>query len=238
MNILLTNDDGYDALGIRETKKILEKYGRVVIVAPLTAMSGKSTSITLGKALELKEYEKDVYSFDGTPADCVAFGLSMFDIEFDLVVSGCNKGWNVSYDTMYSGTIGACLQAMTFRKPAIALSCEDGFSLLQKYGGKVLDYIFKNKLLSDEYLLNVNFPLGEEVADIQISELFYRNIATFYIKSENGYEGKRRLNDEYKNYDKTDVYMVRNKMISITPLSRSFYNEKIYQDLQNKIKHI
>ena len=75
MNILLTNDDGYLSTGIRLLKNKLSKYGKVVVVAPKNVMSAKSTSITLGVANEVIQVEPDVFAFDGTPADCVAFGL-------------------------------------------------------------------------------------------------------------------------------------------------------------------
>ena len=98
MNILLTNDDGYLATGICLLKDKLSKYGKVVIVAPKEAMSAKSVAITIGRAVEVKQVENDVFYMDGTPADCVAFGLSSLNIDFDLVVSGCNDGFNISYD--------------------------------------------------------------------------------------------------------------------------------------------
>ena len=150
MNILLTNDDGYMSIGINLLAKMLSKYGRIVIVAPKNAMSAKSVSVTLGTPIEVKKIGEDIYSVDGTPADAVAFGLSSLDLKFDLIVSGCNNGWNISYDTMYSGTIGACLQALTYRLPAIAVSCEGNFEILESNFEKVMDYILNHNLLSTE----------------------------------------------------------------------------------------
>ena len=112
MNILLVNDDGYKCEGINILFNKLQKYGNVIMVAPKEFMSAKSCSLTLKSSLEFKEFDKNKYYLSGFPADCVSFAFWYFkDIKFDLVVSGCNDGPNISYDTLYSGTIGACLQA-------------------------------------------------------------------------------------------------------------------------------
>ena len=124
MNILLTNDDGYNSEGIHILKELLNKYGTVVIVAPKGAMSAKSVSITLEKGIKVEQVDKTTFICEGTPADCVSFGCNALSIKFDLVVSGCNNGFNLSYDTMYSGTVGAALEALTYGIPSIAVSRE------------------------------------------------------------------------------------------------------------------
>ena len=223
MNILLTNDDGYCSSGIKLLKNKLSKYGKVVIVAPKQAMSAKSVSITLGVPVEVKKVEEDVFYLDGTPADCVAFGLSSLNIDFDLVVSGCNDGFNISYDIMYSGTVGACLQALTYQIPAIAISAEDGLALVDKYFDVVMNYISENKLLSSEYLLNINFPLGDRVDKIIITDVYYRRESTYYINNGNNlYLAWRNINDKDCSIAKTDVYEVYHHNISITKLNKTF----------------
>lgn len=223
MNILLTNDDGYCSSGIKLLKNKLSKYGKVVIVAPKQAMSAKSVSITLGVPVEVKKVEEDVFYLDGTPADCVAFGLSSLNIDFDLVVSGCNDGFNISYDIMYSGTVGACLQALTYQVPAIAISAEDGLALVDKYFDVVMNYISENKLLSSEYLLNINFPLGDRVDKIIITDVYYRKESTYYINNGNNlYLAWRNINDKDCSIAKTDVYEVYHHNISITKLNKTF----------------
>ena len=122
MNILLTNDDGFEAKGIRTLYKLLQKYGNVVIVAPDSPRSAGSASVTLDRPIQLVKVEENIFKCSGTPVDCVSLGLCVLNMDFDIVVSGCNNGLNISYDTMYSGTIGACLEAMIFQKPAIAFS--------------------------------------------------------------------------------------------------------------------
>jgi len=175
MKILLTNDDGYNSIGIKILFEKLKKYGEVTLIAPEEAMSGKSVSITFGRSVRVNEIEPNVFAMEGTPADCVAFGLSSLNKKFDLVISGINDGLNVSFDTLYSGTIGACLEALTYRVPAIAFSTNIGnFDVASKNIEVVLDYVLDNKLLSKEYLLNVNFPNGNDVKGIKMTKLHYR----------------------------------------------------------------
>ena len=227
MKILLTNDDGYEALGLKLLYDYFSKIAEVVIVAPKTVMSAKSVSIMLGKAVEVDKIDDHTFAMEGTPADCVAFGLSSLNKKFDLVVSGCNHGLNISYDTMYSGTIGACLQALTFRVPAIAFSCENNFDVVEENLDKVMEFINNNKLLSTEYLLNVNFPVTNKVKDIVLTNLYYRKENTYYIhKEDNKYFATRDIEDE-KCLDKnTDAYAIYHDRVSITKLSKSLEYRK------------
>ena len=221
MKILLTNDDGYEAQGINILAKLLKKYGDIYIVAPKNVMSAKSVSIVLDRPIEVKKINKYLYVTDGTPADCVAYGLSSLDVKFDLVVSGINHGHNLSYDTMYSGTIGACLQALKYKVPAIALSCEHNYEIVEKYFDEVFAYILNLKLLSSEYLLNINFPFGNESKGILDTHLYYRDRTTFYEKvKDNLYQAKRELDDEHCIDPKSDVYAVNHGYISISKLNK------------------
>lgn len=223
MNILLTNDDGYNALGIETLKSLLSSYGKVVVVAPKVVMSAKSVALNLLEPIEVTKKSDDLYIVDSTPADCVAYALSSLGIKFDLVVSGINHGHNISYDTMYSGTIGACLQALTYRIPAIAFSCEHNFEMVEKYFKEVMDYIESKKLLSTEYLLNINFPFNEPVKGIKETHIYYRNEVTQYQKLENNmYKAYRHLHDEDCDDVNSDVYAVHNGYISINKLRRTF----------------
>lgn len=230
MNILLTNDDGYNSLGIIALKNRLSKYGHVVIVAPFEPMSAKSTSITIGSPIKLHDFGKDVFAIEGTPADCVSFALSALDIDFDLVISGCNNGLNISFDTMYSGTIGACLEALTFRKPAIAVSCECGQFNKLDYFDDVYDFITSNNLISNEYLLNINFPI-DTVKEIKLGKLYYRNKDHYYIKKDDGFYAYRNIDLDYENYPDTDCYQVNHNIVSIVPLNKSYFDETIYEKL-------
>ncbi len=222
MNILLTNDDGYNALGINKLKALLSKYGKVIVVAPKEVMSAKSVALNLREPIEVIKSNEDLYIVDSTPADCVAYALSSIDIKFDLVVSGINHGHNISYDTMYSGTIGACLQALTYRIPAIAVSAEHNFELVESYFDEVMSYIKINNLLSKEYLLNINFPFGSEVKGIKNTHIFYRKEVTYYeSRGNNKYQALRKLQDEECTDESSDVYAVHHGYISIAKLVKT-----------------
>ena len=236
MKILLTNDDGYNAPGIRMLKEQLDKVGEVYIVAPEEGMSAKSVSLTIGRALHIVEREKDVYSVDGFPADCVALAIEYFKvekgIEFDLVVSGCNNGLNHSYDSIYSGTIGACLEALTYRKKAIAVSCKyNDFDTVKENFDLMWDFITKNNLISNEYLLNINFPRGE-VKGIQLAKEYYRNDDNYFTKTEEGYYAYRNLDDCSNAPKDSDCYLVEHGVIAVIPLCKSYYSEKLLSKLK------
>lgn len=233
MNILLTNDDGYNSIGIRLLKEKLQSYGNVIICAPKEHMSAKSCSITLGKGIEVIEEEKNVFSIGGTPADCVSFALSSLNIKFDLVVSGCNDGWNVSWDTLFSGTIGACSQSLILGVPAIAFSCEHNFHIVERYFCDVMNFILNNDLLSKEYILNVNYPLGDKVKDIKLSTIHYRNDDLWFEKRIDGYYALRNI-DETKPKTNTDWYLIHHQCVSITPLGKTLGDNDIFNTIKLK----
>ncbi|WP_420081787.1 5'/3'-nucleotidase SurE [Streptomyces sp. JL4002] len=125
LRILLTNDDGYDAPGIRKAFDRLTAAGHdVTIVAPLTNQSGTGTKVLSGPALAVRHPAPKVWAVDGTPGDSVAFGLSevFAGRAPDLVVSGTNFGPNVAGLATHSGTVGGAVAALENGVPAIALS--------------------------------------------------------------------------------------------------------------------
>ncbi len=236
MNILLTNDDGYDSKGIHTLKKILEKYGTVVIVAPDSPRSGNSAALTILEPLQLIKVEDRVYKCSGTPVDCVSMGLCCFNIDFDLVVSGCNNGWNISYDTMYSGTVGAALESLIFGIPSIAVSAKHNTDFLEveKHFEKVWDYINKHKLMSKEYLLNINFP-RDEVKKIELGSLYYRNDRNYFTKDEKGFHAYRHMQEDFSDNKDSDCYQVEHGIISIVPLSKTYFNQNHLEELKRKV---
>ena len=233
MNILLVNDDGYEGKGIHILFDKLQKYGNVIMVAPKEFMSAKSCSLTIRNSLEFKEFDKNKYYLSGYPADCVSFALWYFkDIKFDLIVSGCNDGPNISYDTLYSGTIGACLQASKQKYKAIAFSCPHNFEIVEKYFDIVMQYILDRNLLSSNFFLNVNFPKGETVDDIKIAKLYYRNDYNYFEKIDDGNYVAKRTEEANITDPDTDCYMLNNHIVSIQPLSNTYFNEKEFNNLK------
>ncbi len=176
MIILLTNDDGINSKKIQFAKSVLEKYGTVYTVAPLVEQSAKSMALTIGGFIFHKIDEFN-YSIEGTPVDCINFSLGGLNLRPDIVVSGINDGYNLGFDTKYSGTLGACFQAQYFGFKTIAFSSDNkGIDMVKSEFEKTLKYIFDNNLLSESYTLNVNFPKEslKEVNGILHTELFYQ----------------------------------------------------------------
>ena len=237
MNILLTNDDGFEAKGIRTLYKLLQKYGNVVIVAPDSPRSAGSASVTLDRPIQLVKVEENIFKCSGTPVDCVSLGLCVLNMDFDIVVSGCNNGLNISYDTMYSATVGAALEALMFFKPAVAFSAYPGtdFSEVEEYFDKVWEYINNNKLLSNEYMLNVNFP-ENEVKGMALGGLYYRHDQNYFSKDEKGFWALRHTQTNFDDDKETDCYQVRHGIISIVPLNRTYYQKGMKEKLQSKLK--
>ena len=239
MNILLTNDDGINSVGLIELRKVLQKYGTVYTVAPSVEQSGKGCSITAFKGVKVHRIDEYNISVDGTPVDCVEVGCSMLNVKIDLVVSGCNNGFNLSNDIMYSGTCGACVQASIAKLPAIAFSCKNKyfFDQIEKYVPSILEYIFKNDLLSTNYFLNVNLP--EEVKnDIMITKVYEPVYESYYdgiTNEDNTYIIYRKKLCVDENVD-SDFNAISNGYISITPLSQTIFKNKYFNEIKNKLK--
>ena len=163
MRILITNDDGMQASQLVPLIKWCRKLGEVTAVVPKFEQSGKSHSIELHKAFEAKEVELEpgitVWAVDSSPADCVRFAVLGLKLEFDLAMSGVNRGLNVGRDMMYSGTIGAACEAVNLGLKAVALSTPPGYySHATDHLDQVLDFFCRNNLLDVHNLYNVNIP--------------------------------------------------------------------------------
>ena len=124
-HILVTNDDGYDARGIKYLVKALRKIARVTVVAPASQKSACGHSMTLTRPLQLIGIDDDYYKMDdGTPTDCIFLSLhNLFEeVKPDLVISGINVGSNMGEDITYSGTVAGAMEAVLHDVPAIAIS--------------------------------------------------------------------------------------------------------------------
>lgn len=183
MKILLTNDDGYDAVNIKKFFKYLSKEHDVWMVAPKNNCSGMSSAISFLKETKIEKISDRIYAVDGTPADCVYFGmLSIIEDGIDMVVSGINHGANIGTDVIYSGTVGAAAGGRGLKYPPLAISAET-------YEVKDLDYIcrksceFVNKFSKDKNkflgnLVNINFPdlIESDVNGVRATSLAQRGV--------------------------------------------------------------
>ncbi len=170
--ILVTNDDGINAHGLRLLVKLMSKLGDVVVVAPDSPQSGMGHAITIGNTLRLNESDvfKNVqaYHCSGTPADCVKLAKNVIlkDRKPDLVVSGINHGSNTSISVIYSGTMSAAIEAAIEDIPAIGFSVcdysEDApISHVEKFVTKIATNVLE-KGLPKGIALNVNFPKKQD----------------------------------------------------------------------------
>ena len=200
MNILITNDDGYDAAGIKVLRSALIGAGHNVMeLAPSANQSAKSHSLRISGNMELQKHDETVYSIDGTPADTIVFFDSSHyfpDFKADVVVSGINKGLNVSSDIIYSGTCGAAREASLRGYPAIALSCQVGKD------GETADYELATRFLLANldmfcaalkrkgvrnFFLNINVPFGgseDRFEYASLSPLDYTDVISEAEKSD------------------------------------------------------
>ena len=166
MNVLITNDDGIDFKGLRILVQVFSKIADVCVVAPEGERSSHSHHLTIKGKIRYEErkipYAKKAYALWGTPVDCVHMGLHAFlDEEIDLVVSGINRGANVSTDIIYSGTVAAAREAFIYHVPAIALSLDRGekenYELAARCGRSIAKAYLQQEGCRD-YFLNVNVP--------------------------------------------------------------------------------
>lgn len=236
LKILITNDDGIYAEGIKILIEKVKNLGEVLVVAPKTEQSAKSHGITLRNPFEVREVDifKNVraYYVDSTPADCVRYAYYGLKYDFDILLSGINKGYNIGYDIMYSGTVAAAFESSSLDKPAIALSCcWESFSGFDKFGNEIINYFTNNKLLDKWKLYNINIPVNPK--GIRITEQGYSNFITFYTDYPEGkkQEGIDIMDKDIKNIS-LDTACVMNDYISITPLTHKRTEYNIYNELK------
>lgn len=189
MKILVSNDDGYLAKGIKALAEALSKIGEVVVVAPDRNHSGASNSLTLNSPLRIHQIENGRYFVNGTPSDCVHLALSGFlDFDPDIVVSGVNHGANLGDDVIYSGTVAAAMEGRFLGFPAIAVSLTGHHATHYATAAQVAaDLVLRlqDKPLSSDVILNVNVPDRpyDELAGMHSTRLGFRHKAEPLIRN-------------------------------------------------------
>jgi 5'-nucleotidase len=178
--LLITNDDGIHAPGLRHLWEAVHEFADLAIVAPQTEKSGSGLSITWTKPLLIKKILWDkgtpAWSVTGTPADCVKMALStLLETPPDLIISGVNRGSNSGRTVLYSGTVGGIIEGVLKGIPGIAFSFSDfdvpSLSATKQYFFPLISHILKNPLPTGSFL-NVNFPLNcdKEIKGIKLSK--------------------------------------------------------------------
>ncbi|PAF46658.1 5'/3'-nucleotidase SurE [Helicobacter sp. 12S02634-8] len=161
--ILLTNDDGYDSLGLRALKEALSAFGEVLIVAPSSEKSACGHGLSLTRPLRFIRVDDDFYKLDdGTPADCVYLALNTIYAEGhrpDLVVSGINLGSNMGEDITYSGTAAGAMEGAIQGIPSVAISQV----MKDKNLGDIFDFALAKEVITTiaQKIFSGHFPLGD-----------------------------------------------------------------------------
>jgi len=260
-HILLSNDDGFDAVGLKALIEALSPIAKITVVAPARNKSACGHSLTLDKPLRMVTVEDDFYKIDdGTPTDCIFISLNnLFKEGYkpDLVISGINIGANMGEDITYSGTAAAAMEAVLHNVPAIAISqvcknkCNDikngwDFDLAKKTITELASKILEGEFpLAKRKFLNVNIPAikTEECNGIKITKAGYR---------EYGNDTHRHLNprgEEYywiglhpliwqesKNKD-CDFEAIKANYVSVTPIMLDLTSYDDINSLENWINN-
>lgn len=228
MRILLSNDDGYQAPGLRALHEAISHIAEVVVVAPDRDRSGASNSLTLELPIRAHEAENGFLSVEGTPTDCVHLAITgLLQSEPDMVVSGVNAGANMGDDVIYSGTVAAATEGRFLGFPAIAVSIASYtpcyFDTAARVAAELVQRLASNPLASDS-ILNVNVPdlPYSELQGMVATRLGHRHKAEPVVKSQDP-RGRTiywvgPAGAEQDAGPGTDFHAVRNGCVSITPL--------------------
>ncbi len=235
MKILISNDDGYQAEGIKTLTRYLSQDHEVVVVAPSENKSAASSSLTLNKPLQPIEVDDNIYSIDATPSDCVHLALSGFlDDEFDLVVTGINFGPNLGDDVIYSGTVAGAIEGRFLGLPSVAISLASWegkhFESAGRVASQVVNQIHTSQL-SHDTVLNVNVPdvPYEDIQGFQTTRLGKRHMSEESVQDQDD-SSKYWIGENGKESDNgvgTDFHAIANNYVSVTPLQIDLtkYNE-------------
>lgn len=232
--ILVSNDDGIHAEGVKALISLLSPYGDVVAVCPDSPRSGQSMAITVNdslRILQLSDYQgAKMYMTTGTPVDCVKLAMHhVLERRPDLMVSGINHGSNASVNELYSGTMGAACEGCAFGIPSIGFSLTDhsseaDFSQCNPVVQTVVTAVLENGL-PEGICLNVNVPaIGHSVSDLRFATPCQGHWNDEY-KEYTDPSGKKFymlsgtfINDEPDN-EKTDEWCLAHGIASVVPTS-------------------
>ena len=245
--ILITNDDGITAPGIRNLVEAVRGLGKIVVVAPDKPQSGMGHAITIGLPLRLHKVnffeDIEAYQCTGTPVDCVKLAVDkILHQKPDICISGINHGANHSINVIYSGTMSAAVEAAIESIPSIGFSLLDysleaDFSAARKYARLIVEQMLQSKV-DKHTVLNVNFPIGkpEEIKGVKICRQAYAKYEEDFIEREDPHGRKYYwLTGEFVNFDEgtdTDVWALANNYVSVVPVQFDLTHYKLKQQLE------
>lgn len=242
MKVLVTNDDGYMALGIRTLAAAASRIGTVTVVAPDREQSAASHSLTLHFPLRVRREGDGGILVTGTPTDCVMLAVGeLLEERPDVVLSGVNHGANLGDDVLYSGTVAAAMEATILGIPAIAISYAGPDA--ERIGewtdvlARLLEQVIGREDFPAETLLNVNLPpvRPEEVAGIRITTLGRRAYVDSLTRARDP-SGKEYFwigggESRWWGGPTSDFRAVRSGCISITPLHLDLTNYRLLEEI-------
>ncbi len=240
--ILVSNDDGIHAEGLKKLASALKRVGVVYVVAPDREQSAASHSLTLHRPLRVERVAEGVYAVDGTPTDCISIAVNrLLPKRPDIVVSGINRGENLGEDISYSGTVSAAMEGTLLDIPSIAVSlvirnsARPDYTEAARFAVKLVRFILRKGLPPDT-LLNVNVPSTKKIKGYRITK-----------------QGKRRFGDvvtekvdprgkkyywiggeplKWEGGKDSDFYAVERGYISITPVHLDMTNYSSIEELK------
>lgn len=228
MRILLSNDDGYQAPGLKALYEAISAFAEVVVVAPDRDRSGASNSLTLELPIRANQTADGFIRVEGTPTDCVHLAITgLLTQEPDMVVSGINAGANMGDDVIYSGTVAAATEGRFLGYPAMAVSLASHtprfFDTAARVAVELVGRLCDRPLSSDS-ILNVNVPdlPYEELQGFVATRLGHRHKAEPVVKAQDP-RGRAiywvgPAGAEQDAGPGTDFHAVRNGFVSITPI--------------------
>jgi 5'-nucleotidase len=226
--ILLTNDDGLHAPGIKALERAVQALGEVTVVAPEREMSGYSQGITLYTPLRAHHFDDRHIAVSGTPADSVILALHhLLDFTPDLLISGINLGANLGENVLYSGTVAGAMEAVLNGVPAVAVSLatkkQPDFTAAGAYAARIAAKLLERGL-PGRVMLNINVPPGppESIRGVRITRMSQK-ISQNLIHAHKDPRGRDYYwLDESTDYDKvepeSDYAAVLAHEVSVTPL--------------------
>jgi len=244
--ILVCNDDGIDAEGIEALAFAMKKLGDVVVVAPASPQSGMSHAMTLGKPHRITHWNKHKkisgYSVAGTPVDCVKVALTkIVRRKPDLMVSGINYGSNTAINILYSGTVGAAIEASIFGVPSIAFSLTTYQTADFTYASKFAHTLAKKVLregLPSETILTVNIPnLPEkDIKGVVVTRQGKSKWEEELLERQDAYglpyywlKGTMNL---YDDSIEDDEFAIRKGYVSVTPINYDLTHDKFMETVK------
>ena len=243
IKILITNDDGIFAEGIKILAAIVKDLGEVYVAAPDRQRSAVSHGITIHTPITVEEIDFPVdvagaWSIGSTPADCIRIALNNFlEDKPDLILSGINNGNNYGGDILYSGTVAGAIEGYQYKIPSIALSLDgNNFDVCRCHIGNFLkNYI--DTAMNNKYVLNVNIPScpAEDFKGVRYAKLSRTGQYPFYFSEKkigskvSSYE--LHLSGLGKMDENSDIYFVKQGYISVTPIAPDFENSEYVEHL-------